>query len=145
MHYSLKEVEIKLIVYIIIPVGNLQQIEVNQMIRDKYTSVSRLYSGEVSGGAVRVSGWIRTNRGNRHIGFIELNDGSCFKGCQIVYDMDKLPELSAAEKFLTGCAVDVTGELVATPDAKQPFEIRAEVIELIGGCDTDFPMQKKRH
>ena len=115
------------------------------MIRDKYISISKLYSEESPKGNVHVKGWIRTNRGNGHIGFLDLNDGSCFKGCQVVYDMEKRPGLAEAEKFSTGCAVDVTGELVATPEAKQPFEIRAETIELVGGCDPDFPMQKKRH
>ena len=115
------------------------------MIRDNYTSISRLYSGDVAEGKVRVKGWIRTNRGNGHVGFIDLNDGSCFKGCQVVYDMDKCPSLKAADKLSTGCAVDVSGTFVVTSEAKQPFEIRAEAIELVGGCDSDFPMQKKRH
>ena len=115
------------------------------MIRDRYISISQLYSGEPEEVPVRVKGWIRTNRGNGHVGFIEINDGSCFKGCQIVYDMDTQPGLAAAEKFPTGSAIDVKGAVVATPGAKQPFEIRAEAIELVGGCDADFPMQKKRH
>ena len=119
------------------------------MIRGNYTLISELYAMKddpaSDGKAVRVRGWVRTNRGNGHVGFIELNDGSRFAGCQIVYDMDARPELKAASKFATGSAVDVKGALVLTPGSRQPFEVRAEEILLVGGCDGDFPMQKKRH
>ena len=119
------------------------------MIRGNYTLINELYGIKddpaSDGKSVRVRGWVRTNRNNGHIGFIELNDGSRFTGCQIVYDMDAAPELKAAAKYVTGSAVDVKGALVLTPGSRQPFEVRAEEIVLVGGCDSDFPMQKTRH
>ncbi len=119
------------------------------MIRDKYTLISQLLIMQkdpaASGREVRVRGWLRTNRNNGHIGFIQLNDGSAFSSCQIVYDMDADAGLKASSKHPTGSAVEVTGIFVLTPEAKQPFEIRAREIVLLGGCDADFPMQKKRH
>jgi len=95
-------------------------------------------------GAADVSGWIRTVRESKNAGFIELTDGSCFKSVQIVYDPGSLsPEL--AKTLGTGAAIRVQGELVLTPDMPQPFEIKAAQIELLGACDEDYPLQKKRH
>jgi asparaginyl-tRNA synthetase len=88
---------------------------------------------------------VRTNRCGGHIGFISLSDGSCLSGCQIVYDTDSGAIARDAAKLPTGCAIEASGEFVLTPDAKQPFEIRADSLSLIGGCDGDYPMQKKRH
>lgn len=118
------------------------------MIRDKYTLISALramQSDAAAGKHVLLSGWVRTNRNNGHIGFIELNDGSSFSGCQVVYDMDMGDTLKAAAKYLTGCSIEVSGTFIPTPGTKQPFEIRAEDITLLGSCDSDYPMQKKRH
>jgi asparaginyl-tRNA synthetase len=119
------------------------------MIQDSYQRISDLFSmkeaGETSGKPVALRGWVRTNRDNGHIGFIELNDGSCFTGCQIVYDMDANASLKEAARYLTGCSIEVSGTFQLTPEAKQPFEVHAGSIELLGGCDPDFPMQKKRH
>lgn len=119
------------------------------MIRNRYKLVSDLFNLQndptVTGQTVRVRGWVRTNRNNGHIGFLELNDGSCFLSCQIVYDMDGTEALKEATRFLTGCSVEVCGKLILTPGSKQPFEIQACEITLLGGCDTDYPMQKKRH
>jgi asparaginyl-tRNA synthetase len=100
---------------------------------------------DAAGRPVLLRGWVRTNRDNGHIGFIELNDGSCFSGCQIVYDMDSNSGLKEATKYLTGCSIEVRGVFKLTPEAKQAFEISAQEITLLGGCDPDFPMQKKRH
>ncbi|NLA88099.1 MAG: asparagine--tRNA ligase, partial [Clostridiales bacterium] len=119
------------------------------MTQNNNTRISDLYKiqteQEADGRSVRLRGWVRTNRDNGHIGFIELNDGSSFSGCQIVYDMDGNASLKEAVKYLTGCSVEVHGAFRLTPGAKQPFEIHAREITLIGGCDPDFPMQKKRH
>ncbi|MEL4106640.1 asparagine--tRNA ligase [Oscillospiraceae bacterium WX1] len=116
------------------------------MIRDQYTLIDDLFKQPPADGAdVDLRGWIRTNRDNGHIGFIDLNDGSCFLGCQIVYDMDENNILKDASNFPTGAAIRVSGRFVATPGAKQPFEVRAAAITLFGGCDPDYPMQKKRH
>lgn len=86
-----------------------------------------------------VDGWIRTNRDNGKIGFIELHDGTVFKGVQIVYT-----EGTGYERLKTAAAIEVTGELRLTPEAKQPFEIHASKIDLIGDVDEDYPLQKKR-
>jgi asparaginyl-tRNA synthetase len=119
------------------------------MIRDKYTLISQLFEAQkapaATGRSVRVHGWVRTNRNNGHIGFMELSDGSAFSGCQIVYDMDETPALKPASKIVTGAAVEASGNFVLTPDARQPFEVRAREIALLGDCEPDFPMQKKRH
>lgn len=119
------------------------------MIRNRYKLVSDLFNMQndpaVTGQTVLIRGWMRTNRDNGHIGFLELNDGSCFLSCQVVYDMDRVDALKEASRFLTGCSVEVFGKFIPTPGSKQPFEIQAEEITLLGGCDTDYPMQKKRH
>ena len=96
------------------------------MIRDQYMLITDL-PALPDGASVRLRGWIRTNRNNGHVGFIDLNDGSRFSGCQIVYDMDADAALKPASKYATGTAVDVTGTLVFTPDARQPFEVRAAI------------------
>ena len=93
-------------------------------------------------GPVTVCGWVRTVRESKTLGFVELVDGSCFKPVQVVFDRD---ERNLGEHLSTGCAVSVTGKLVLTPDAPQPFEILAEKIDLEGACPSDYPLQKKRH
>ena len=117
------------------------------LIDEIYKSVKGLVpnDGLCDGAPVTVEGWIRTNRSNNKIGFISLNDGSCFSCCQVVYEADKLGNYADIAKLLTGCAVKITGRLVITPDAKQPFEINASEIELLGDCDASYPLQKKRH
>ncbi len=95
-------------------------------------------------GAITVSGWIKTARESKNIGFIELTDGSCFKTVQIVYEHGDI-DPAAIKDFCTGCAIEVTGELVLTPDAPQPFEVKASSITVLGGCAADYPLQKKRH
>ncbi|SHI15249.1 asparaginyl-tRNA synthetase [Sporobacter termitidis DSM 10068] len=119
------------------------------MIQSGYQLISDLYKMKddsgAAGKAVNIRGWIRTNRDNGHIGFIELNDGSCFSGCQLVYDMDANGELKEASKYLTGYSIEVSGTFKPTPGAKQPFEVLAQEVLLLGSCDPDFPMQKKRH
>ena len=93
-------------------------------------------------GPVTVCGWVRTVRESKTLGFVELVDGSCFKPVQVVFDRD---ERNLGDGLSTGCAVSVTGKLVLTPDAPQPFEILAEKIDLEGACPSDYPLQKKRH
>ncbi len=99
----------------------------------------------VDGATVTVEGWIRTNRSNNKIGFISMNDGSCFSCVQIVYEEEKLANFAEISKLLTGCAVKIIGKLIITPEAKQPFEINATEAELLGACDSAYPLQKKRH
>ena len=93
----------------------------------KRTEIKELYAGmeELGGKTVTVCGWARTIRDSKALGFIDLNDGSCFKGVQIVFEADKLPNYKDIAKLNVGSAIVVTGELLLTPEAKQPFEIHA--------------------
>ncbi len=93
---------------------------------------------------VAVEGWIRTNRDNGQVGFIELNDGTYFKNIQIVYD-SSLANHEDVTHLLTGSAIYVIGKFVHTPENKQPFEIKATSIEVEGYSDESYPLQKKRH
>jgi len=94
---------------------------------------------------VTVRGWVRTNRGSNKFGFVELNDGSFFKSVQVVYEADILDNYTEIAKAPIAAALHVTGTFVLTPDAKQPFEIKAKAIEIEAGSDPDYPLQKKRH
>lgn len=91
-----------------------------------------------------LEGWIRTSRSSKAFGFIELNDGTFFKNLQIVYD-DSLTNFKDVEKLPIYSAIRITGNLVETPEAKQPFEVKASAIELEGMSDSEYPIQKKRH
>ncbi|MGB4984785.1 MAG: asparagine--tRNA ligase [Erysipelotrichaceae bacterium] len=93
---------------------------------------------------VTLQGWIRTNRCNGSIGFIELNDGTYFKNAQLVYQ-PSLDNFSEVEKLLTSSAISITGKFIHTPDNKQPFEIAVTQIEIEGICENTYPLQKKRH
>ncbi|MEN6596005.1 MAG: asparagine--tRNA ligase [Clostridiaceae bacterium] len=99
-------------------------------------------SPEAYVGNISVCGWVRTVREGKALGFVELTDGSCFTPVQIVFERD---DRNLGNGLSTGCAIAVEGELVLTPDAPQPFEIRANEIVLEGACPSDYPLQKKRH
>ncbi len=92
-----------------------------------------------------LSGWVRTNRNNGSVGFIELNDGTAFKNIQLVYNREHNPDFDALSKYGIGTALAVIGRLVLTPEMKQPFEVHVLTHELVGGCAEDYPLQKKRH
>ena len=94
---------------------------------------------------VTVCGWVKTLRDSKAIGFIELNDGSCFKGVQIVFEAAKLENYKDIAKLNVGSAVKVTGRLLLTPQANQPFEINADEISVEATSTPDYPLQKKRH
>lgn len=113
----------------------------------KRTEITELYqnSAELGGKQVTVCGWVRTIRDSKALGFIELNDGSCFKGVQIVFEADKLENYKEIAKQNVGAAMVVTGELLLTPEAKQPFEIHAAEIDVEGTSTPEYPLQKKRH
>ncbi len=101
-------------------------------------------SYEAHTGEIEVVGWIKTARESKNVGFIELGDGSCFKNVQVVYETNNInPNIT--KQLNTGTAIGVKGELVLTPEMQQPFEIRAREIEILGECDGDYPLQKKRH
>lgn len=74
-----------------------------------------------------------------------MNDGSCYKNCQVVYEKSKIKEFDDVTRYLTGCSVSIKGTYVKTPDAKQPFEIKMEEIELLGDVSSDYVLQKKQH
>ncbi len=93
---------------------------------------------------VELEGWVRTNRCSGKVGFMALNDGTYFRSCQIVYTED-LETFAQAKKITTGSAIKIMGQFKLTPDGKQPFEIEAKEIIVEGMCDTDYPLQKKRH
>lgn len=93
---------------------------------------------------VEISGWVRTNRCNGSVGFIELNDGTYFRNTQIVYTKD-LENFEEVQKYLTGTALTVTGKFKLTPEMKQPYELEATQVVLEGECDSSYPLQKKRH
>ncbi|HAL63772.1 MAG TPA: asparagine--tRNA ligase [Clostridiales bacterium] len=93
---------------------------------------------------VTVSGWIRNIRVSKNFGFIELNDGTFFKCVQIVIE-DNLDNFDKLSKLNIASAITVCGKLVLTPDAKQPFEIKAESVVIDGTSTPDYPIQNKRH
>ena len=93
---------------------------------------------------VQVGGWIRSIRDSKAFGFIVLNDGTCFDTLQIVYH-DTMENFAEVSKLNVGAAIIVKGTLVATPEAKQPFEIQADQVLVEGVSIADYPLQKKRH
>ena len=93
---------------------------------------------------VTVGGWVRSIRDSKTFGFMVLNDGSFFETLQVVYH-DKMENFAEVSKLNVGAAVIVTGTLVATPQAKQPFEIQADEVQVEGASAPDYPLQKKRH
>jgi len=94
---------------------------------------------------ITVRGWIRTNRGSNKFGFIELNDGSFFKSVQVVYEAEFLENFTEITKAPISAALNVTGQFVLTPEAKQPFEIKAKSVVIEADSAADYPLQKKRH
>lgn len=93
---------------------------------------------------ITIGGWVRSIRGSKTFGFIVVNDGTFFESLQIVYQAS-LENFSEIEKLNVGAAVMVIGQLIATPKAKQPFEIQAETVQIEGTSTADYPLQKKRH
>ena len=93
---------------------------------------------------IQIGGWVRSNRSSRNFGFLTVQDGSCFQTLQAVYGnhMENFQEIS---RLNVGSAVIVRGRLVPTPEARQPFEIQAEAVEVEGASTPDYPLQKKRH
>ncbi len=114
-------------------------------VRELYEIVQDGNPMEVDGlDYVQIQGWVRTNRSNNNVGFIELNDGTYFRNCQCVYP-NTLVNFADTTKYLTGTALTITGKFVLTPQNKQPFEIEVKEVVLEGACDPSYPLQKKRH
>ncbi|MCB9498475.1 MAG: asparagine--tRNA ligase [Bacillales bacterium] len=101
-------------------------------------------SEEFQNREVLIAGWVRNNRDQKEFGFIDLNDGTCFSSIQVVYD-SSIENFKDIQKYRNGSSVEVKGELVLTPSAKQPFEIKAKEITLLGDSGEDYPIQPKRH
>ena len=98
------------------------------------------YEGKI----VTIYAWVRTNRAQAQFGFLNLNDGSYLDNLQVVYDqsLDNFEEIS---KFRVGVSVKVRGEVVLTPEMKQPFEVHAKEVLMLGDCPENYPIQPKRH
>lgn len=113
----------------------------------KRTQLKKIFSDyeKLGGAEVTVCGWAKTVRDSKTFGFIELNDGSYFKNCQIVFERNKVENYDEAAKQNVGACIKVTGKVVVTPENKQPFEINADKIEVLGVSSPDYPLQKKRH
>ena len=114
-------------------------------VREMYDLIS--YGNEVEIDSieyVQIQGWVRTNRKGKNVGFLEINDGTYFRNAQCVYE-NELEDYDEIGKYGNGTALTVTGQFVLTPDGRQPFEILIKEVVLEGACDSDYPLQKKRH
>ena len=110
--------------------------QIRQLFREK-----ERYAGQT----VTIGGWVRSNRDSKNFGFLVVNDGTFFEPLQVVYAADKLENYGEAARLGVGSAIIATGTIVATPGAKQPFEMQAQSIVLEGASGPDYPLQKKRH
>ena len=99
----------------------------------------------LDGKLISVSGWARTIRDMKNFGFIELNDGSCFKNLQVVMERETLENYAEIAAQNVGAALSVVGTVVLTPGARQPLELKAAAIVVEGVSSPDYPLQKKRH
>ncbi len=100
---------------------------------------------ELEGKKVTIGGWVRSVRDSKNFGFIDLNDGTCFKGAQIVITPTEIKNYQDVAKLNAGSSILCEGVLVNTPNNKQPFEIKANKIEIICPTTTEYPLQKKGH
>ena len=108
-------------------------------IRDLYRDKEKFTDKEIS-----IGGWLRGNRDSKTFGFLVVNDGTFFETLQVVYS-DALTNFDAITKLNVGAAITARGTIVATPDAKQPFEMQAKEVVIEGESTADYPLQKKRH
>ena len=111
-----------------------------QLIREIYANPEAF-----GGKSVTLGGWVRNLRDSKAFGFIDLNDGSYFKSIQVVFERDRVDNYDAIAAQNVGAALVVTGILTLTPGAKQPFELKADKIEVEGASTPDYPLQPKRH
>ena len=108
-------------------------------IKELYKNREQYFDKEIT-----IGGWVRSNRDSKTFGFIVVNDGSYFETLQIVYN-DSMDNFAEITKLNVGAAIIVKGTLIATPQAKQPFEIQATEVVVEGAATPDYPLQKKRH
>ena len=111
------------------------------------TTIAAIFADQdkLGGQTVTVCGWARTIRDMKTFGFIELNDGSCFKNLQVVMDANMMDNYKDIAGQNVGAALIITGTVVLTPQAKQPLEVKAQTIAVEGASTPDYPLQKKRH
>ena len=108
----------------------------------KRTEIAALFRQTPPDGTpVTVCGWAKTVRDSKNIGFLSLSDGSCFKPVQVVFEAAKLANYKEIAKAGVGTSLKVEGTLVHTPGAKQPFEVNASAIAILGACGPEYPYQ----
>ena len=108
-------------------------------VKDLYSDLSNYMNNEVT-----LQGWVRNHRKQKEFGFIDFNDGTCFKGIQIVYD-DNLNDFLDIQKLHIGSSISATGKIIKSSREEQPYEMVLESIKLEGDCPEDYPIQPKRH
>lgn len=109
-------------------------------IKDIYANPASFSNKEVT-----LNGWVRNNRAQKEFGFIDFHDGTFFKSVQVVYELSALENFSSVQKIRVGSAIKVVGTLVLTPNARQPFEVKATNVVLLGDSPENYPIQPKRH
>lgn len=111
----------------------------------KKVNIKDLYFGKISDGEyVEINGWVRTTRDSKAFGFLEVNDGSCLRNAQVVLQADQIDNFGDIVKLNVGSTVIVKGEVLLTPNNKQPFEIKAQSVQIFQATDETYPIQKKR-
>lgn len=110
------------------------------------TRVKKLFvnAKELDQQVVTLMGWVKTNRAQAQFGFLNINDGTYFDNVQIVYD-ERLSNFNEISKYRVGMSVQVIGKVILTPEMKQPLEVHAEEITMLGDCPETYPIQPKRH
>lgn len=103
-----------------------------------------LQASDLNNQEVTIMGWVRTNRAQAQFGFLNVNDGTYFDNLQVVYD-EKLNNFEEISKYRVGMSVKVVGKVILTPQMKQPLELHAIQIEMLGDCPENYPIQPKRH
>lgn len=108
--------------------------------------IVKLYKNpnEYENKVIKVAGWVKSARGGKAFGFLDLNDGSSFKGVQIVIEAEKLNNYDEISKLNTGSSIVCEGTFILTLDARQPFEIQAKSVEVLSPTDSEYPLQKKK-
>ena len=106
--------------------------------------ISKLKNSQPDSKVITVEGWVRTKRDSKTVCFIEVNDGTCLKGLQVVADKEKIDN-NILNSIATGCSVVCTGKLVASQGGNQSVELAAESVKVIGEAPDTYPLQKKRH
>ncbi len=109
------------------------------------TPIREILAQKSAGGTLRVQGWLRTARHAKEVSFLELNDGSCLAGLQLVAAPELANYESEIRRLRTGCAVAATGTLVESPGSEQSVELRVATLTCVGDVGDDYPLQKKRH